>query len=352
MKPITLSDIAKELGVSKATVDRAIHNRPDVSKVTRQMVLELVDKYDYKPDPIARSLSLKSKPKKIGVIIPRSPEAFWNAVVNGIVKAQKDLFDCAPEVVFHQLKSDHDENDIVLAMDDLVSERVDGIILVPLDNMIVRRKINYASDRGVITATLNDDVSGTNRLFYVGSEQKRSGRLAGELMGKFLRGSGRVIIIKRFVETSEYKERLDGFLDVLKERYPDIFVEVQFSYNMDNVGEIILKSILQSTENIDGIYDVDDTSLYTVGMLLKELDLKNSPLLIGHEISEEVRELFLQGILHACISQNPFSQGYCSLRELHRLLVEEKMPEFDKIYTRLDIILRDNAENFQNFQNY
>ena len=54
MKKVTLQDIANELGISKGTVDRAIHNRPDISLETREKVLKLVEKYNYKPDKIAR----------------------------------------------------------------------------------------------------------------------------------------------------------------------------------------------------------------------------------------------------------------------------------------------------------
>ena len=60
MKKTTLQDIATELGISKGTVYRAIHDKMDVSPSTRTKVLELVEKWNYKPDRIARSLSTKN----------------------------------------------------------------------------------------------------------------------------------------------------------------------------------------------------------------------------------------------------------------------------------------------------
>ena len=55
---VTIKDIAKELGISPSTVSKALNGHPDISQLTKKAVRELVEKWNYKPDPIA--LSLKS----------------------------------------------------------------------------------------------------------------------------------------------------------------------------------------------------------------------------------------------------------------------------------------------------
>lgn len=55
---VTIKDIAKELGISPSTVSKALKGHPDISPSTKKAVCELVEKWNYKPDPIA--LSLKS----------------------------------------------------------------------------------------------------------------------------------------------------------------------------------------------------------------------------------------------------------------------------------------------------
>ena len=72
MKKITLDDLAKELKISKGTVDRAIHNRPGVSPKTKAKVLDLVKKYNYRPDKVARVMSLKPKNNNRSRLILRS----------------------------------------------------------------------------------------------------------------------------------------------------------------------------------------------------------------------------------------------------------------------------------------
>jgi LacI family transcriptional regulator len=53
----TIFEVAREAGVSRQTVSRVINNRPDVAFETRQRVLEVIDKLEYRPSAIARSLS-------------------------------------------------------------------------------------------------------------------------------------------------------------------------------------------------------------------------------------------------------------------------------------------------------
>ena len=68
-KNITISDVAEALGVSKTTVSRAISGKGRIGEATRKRVLEYIDKYDYKPNVIAKSLA-QSKTFNICVVMP------------------------------------------------------------------------------------------------------------------------------------------------------------------------------------------------------------------------------------------------------------------------------------------
>lgn len=67
MKSVTVYDIAKEANVSVATVSRVINNTAPVKKSTREKVMELINKYQFQPNALARSL-FKKETGMIGVI--------------------------------------------------------------------------------------------------------------------------------------------------------------------------------------------------------------------------------------------------------------------------------------------
>ncbi|STB16755.1 LacI family transcriptional regulator [Clostridium novyi] len=80
---VTINNIAKEAGVSLATVSRVINNSGYVKDETREKVMKVINKYNYTPSAIARSLS-KSITNTIGVIVPDITNPFFGSIIKGI----------------------------------------------------------------------------------------------------------------------------------------------------------------------------------------------------------------------------------------------------------------------------
>ena len=195
MKKVTMQDIANELGITKTTVHRVMKGHPHVSDSTRKMVLELAEKYAYIPNSIARSLSLLNKRTRIGVIIQTKPEFFWEPMLNGMQAYGKVLRDFGIELSFCPISNRRHESLILEGIARLREEGIQALALVPLDSESVRAAVDDLVGKGIPVVTYNDDMNRTRRLFYVGPRIRQSGRVAGELMAKFLRGKGNVVAI-------------------------------------------------------------------------------------------------------------------------------------------------------------
>lgn len=348
MKKITMNDIAKEIGVSIGTVDRAIHNRPGISDTTKEKVLRCIKEKGYTSSIFGGSaLTSRSSIYKIGVIIQNKPSFFWNSVKAGILVAESDFSHFGIKVELKEEDVIRDSSKLIKRMDELAEENTNAIIMVPSNNEKVKDKINQLVDKGIIVVTLNDDVTDTKRLFYVGPHIGQDGRLAGKLMGLYLKGKGNVLILSNDIESLEYSERIRGFLDIMNEKYPEIVVVAQYTYNYRNLisgNDVFLMKMLEEVENIDGIYDLNSSTFHLVGNLIKKSERLRNAVLIGHEIWGEVRELVKEGFIKACISQDPFSQGYFAVRQLCRYVFEGKTPEYERMYTKLEIIMKENLE--------
>lgn len=79
----SLKDLAKELGVSIATVSRALRNSPEIGKDMQQRVKTLARQLNYRPNPFAQSLR-REAPKIIGVVVPNLVTHYYAAVLDGI----------------------------------------------------------------------------------------------------------------------------------------------------------------------------------------------------------------------------------------------------------------------------
>ena len=79
----TITDLAKELGISPSTVSRALNNHPAISERTRKAVVKLARKKNYQPNLLALHL-LQKKTNTIGVIVPEISSYFISSIINGI----------------------------------------------------------------------------------------------------------------------------------------------------------------------------------------------------------------------------------------------------------------------------
>lgn len=81
--PITIYDVAREAGVSMATVSRVVNGNPNVKPMTRKKVLAAIERLGYRPNAVARGLASK-KTTTVGVIIPDISSLFFSELARGI----------------------------------------------------------------------------------------------------------------------------------------------------------------------------------------------------------------------------------------------------------------------------
>jgi len=121
--PVTIKDIARELGVSPSTVSRALKDHPDISEETRRHVKELADSMKYKPNAIALSLKNR-KSNVVGVIIPQIVHYFFSSVISGIEEVAGKY---GYSVMIAQSNELFDKE--VEAMAALADGRIDGLLI-------------------------------------------------------------------------------------------------------------------------------------------------------------------------------------------------------------------------------
>ena len=86
---VTLTDIARTLNITAATVSRALNNHPAIKESTKKIVRETAEKLQYQPNKIASSLR-SGKSNIIGVIIPSAEINFFGSVIHGIERVANE----------------------------------------------------------------------------------------------------------------------------------------------------------------------------------------------------------------------------------------------------------------------
>src|SRR5436309_8819910 len=88
-KEVTIYDIARKLNVSPTTVSRGLQNHPAISKKTKKKIFDLVEKWGYRSNQVARNLR-QQQTKTIGVIVHELNSNFITSVLAGIEKVTSD----------------------------------------------------------------------------------------------------------------------------------------------------------------------------------------------------------------------------------------------------------------------
>ena len=121
---ITIYDVAREAGVSMATVSRVVNGNKNVKENTRKKVLEVIDRLDYRPNAVARGLASK-KTTTVGVVIPNIANSYFSILAKGI-----DDIAAMYKYNIVLASSDEDDDKEVNVVNTLFAKQVDGIIFM------------------------------------------------------------------------------------------------------------------------------------------------------------------------------------------------------------------------------
>jgi LacI family transcriptional regulator len=118
----SLKDLAQELGVSIATVSRALHSSPEIGKEMQQRGKDMAKRLNYRPNPFAQSLR-KEAPRVIGVVVPNLVTHYYAAVLDGIENEARQAGYSVISANTHELFEDEQQ-----AISNFIDLHVVGII--------------------------------------------------------------------------------------------------------------------------------------------------------------------------------------------------------------------------------
>lgn len=249
-KKTTIYQIAEQLGLTAATVSRALNNNPKISEATRELVQKTAIKMNYEPNKVA--LALKSgKSYNVGVIVPRIDTNFFGSVIRGI---EDTLHPKGYQVIICQtnsLQSREIEN-----ISTLLNAQVDGILMsisspeidVKVFSQVLNKNVPLIFfDRkkdieGVSTVTINDFEGG-----YMATNQL------------ILQGCKKIVHLSGNQKIEIFQERLRGYKQALLDNGLNFDEDsvIEITSNIDE-GKRVAKILLDKKDMPDGIFSSSD----------------------------------------------------------------------------------------------
>lgn len=297
-----IKELARQSGMSTATVDRVLNNRAHVSAQTRNRVQAAIVELERQE----QQLSAKGRRLFVDVIV-EAPQRFSREVQRA-TEAVLPLLGMAvfrPRFVLHEIMS---ESDMVAILDRVARGRSQGVCLKARDLSGIRTEVNRLRNKGVPVVTLATDMPETQRIAYTGLDNSNAGAAAAYLMAKSLAPNGGQILATRSQESFWGEaERFECFQSVLTDLRPDIsVVDLSGAGGLSVPLHRQIEAVLPKLRNVRGVYSIGGGN----AAILSELGRNGISDLayVAHDLDHDNRELLCEGklsfVLHHDLKQD------------------------------------------------
>jgi len=270
---------------------------------------------------------------RIAVIPKGTTHVFWKSIHAGAVKAGKELKELGVEIIWKGPLKEDDRESQIRVMEDFITRGVSGIVLAPLDDVALRMPVKDAANYGIPVVIIDSGLKSDDYISFVATDNYIGGRKGGEHLASVLGGKGKVIMLRYQEGSASTMNREQGFLDVLKEKYPQIEVVSANQY-----GGATTESAYQASENIlaplrtpdggltiDGIFCPNESTAFGMLRALQDSGLAGKVKYVGFDSSDRLVEALANGQIHGLVLQDPINMGYLGVKTIVAHLQGQKV---------------------------
>lgn len=339
--PVGIKDIARALGISTGTVDRALHGKPDVSPKTRALVLSKAESLGYRPNLAARYLQSRRQ-VRISVQLPRRLALFWDSLREGIRTAAAP-FGPALHVDFRSYPR-LGAGDVSL-LDEALREGADGLIIAPGNPAALAPMLRKADKRKIPVVCVVTDSLGDQCLTSVSADPFTVGAVAGELMGRFLPGEGEVVSFTGWLAMPEHADKLRGFQASLAATNSRITLgPIVEAHDDEREGHRRMLSVLRAHPQLRGVY-VSTVNSLPVLRAAEEAGRLKGLTVVTTDLFPELVDWIRAGKVAATVYQRPVNQGRLALQALYQFLAHGSRPPA-RLRVVPHVVMRSNLDLF------
>lgn len=323
---VTIKDIAKELNISCSTVSRALKDFPGISPATKKAVVDLANKYNYRPNAIA--LSLRSqKTNIIGVIIPETVHFFFSTVISGI---EDEAMSEGYNVMICQSNESYERE--ADSIDTLMGARVDGMLVSISRETEDLEHLKKVRDDGTPMVFFDRLVEGMNVSSVIVDDYQGAYDACKHLIDI---GCRKIVHLAGPSNLIISRKRMEGYTSALEDHgLPfDESLIVECRYGSKEEAAQKFGELLDSGVEVDGVFANNDMAGLGAMSAAKErsIDIPNELAIVGFS-DWQFSSLVEPGL--SSVSQPGYQMG----RDAARMIFESIDSEDEKPKNRIKIL--------------
>ncbi|MDR3653698.1 MAG: substrate-binding domain-containing protein [Paludibacter sp.] len=273
---------------------------------------------------------MQVKKEIVIAIIPKVDNAVFDQIKQSAMEAAREL----GIVVTWEAPTSIDGRKQKEIIENLIHYKVDGILISCNDAEMLKAPINRAIKAGIKVATFDSDSPYSDRIFYIGTDNKKAGKVCAETMmnlyNKAHKTPNQIVILSAGVSAQNMTERISGFRSVITDGK---ISKVLFSLEMPDYGKELLTYELNHNNKINGVQMVWGVpalnGVDSFPALMKFM--KRGGVSVFFDVSRPLLKYIMEHPNCATMKQDFHSMGYDGVKNLYNV-IEQKPYKMEILY--------------------
>jgi LacI family transcriptional regulator len=345
---IRIKDIAERAGVSVGTVDRVLHERPNVSKAAREKIEKALAEMDYKPNMYASALAY-NKNYHFHLIIPSHlNEAYWDEVEDGAKAAteRRRDFGVSLHIMYYERFNGASFSKTAR---ECLKENPDGVIVIPSTLEVTRLFTDQLHEKQIPFILLDSFMPDLKPLAFYGQDSFQSGYFAARMLMLLAKNEKEIMLMKLLkngqVGSKQQMNRETGFRHYMTDHFPNIkIVEVDLPWDKSDTYESTLESFFKQHPSVHHCITFNSKA-HIVGEFLQKSNRREVQIM-GYDVVPKNADCVRKGSISFLVAQHAFLQGYACVGTLFDAIVMKK--EVTPInYMPIELLTRENIDFYR-----
>jgi ribose transport system substrate-binding protein len=232
-------------------------------------------------------------------------------------------------------------------IEDLVRAQVNAIVISPNEPTSVEPVIADAMSQGILVMTFDSDSPNSERVMYIGTDNRTAGTIQGQTLNELIGGQGKVGIITGGLGALNLNQRIEGLREMLG---PDVEVVEPVATDDDlQRGLGVSESLLRAHPDLAGIACVSATGAPTLAQVIQAPEFAErigQVQIVGFDDLEETKLAIEDGIVAATMVQRPVQMGILSIQWGYDILTGAVTPDCAIVDTGVTVVTLENIDNY------
>lgn len=244
----------------------------------------------------------------IAIISKGFQHQFWQAVQNGAEKAAEEF---NVEITFEGPDNESQVDKQMEMLQAALDRNPDAIGFAALDSQAAAPLLETANSRGIPIIAFDSGVESDIPITTASTDNYAAAAEAAHRMAELIGEQGKVALVVHDQVSVTGVERRDGFVDTIKEEYPNIeIVDTQYGGGDHLESTNLAKTIIQAHPDLAGIYGSNEGSAIGVVNAVTELGKQGDIVVVGFDSGKQQIDAIQNDVMAGAITQNPEGIGY------------------------------------------